>query len=189
MSTRTNTGIKSKGRSRHAPSLAGMDMGDASLIAINEMCQKGIIDYYAFNAGKIWERQEVEHLLREVSKRAREILENRHTQHFLNTPHGKQIKESWYNVPLREVIYALSTAHPNCLRVFRVFHGKTMEWIGDNSHRKDSKESGSIDLSQGNQPRTTCNITGYMGSSVNVIAPPNISNGKRSQGQVICNIP
>ena len=54
MSTRTNTGIKSKGRSRHAPSLAGMDMGDASLIAINERCQQGVIDYYAFNAGKIW---------------------------------------------------------------------------------------------------------------------------------------
>ena len=64
-----------------------------------------------------------------------------------------------------------------------------MEWIGDNSHRKESKESGSIGLSQGNQPRITCNITGYMVSSVNVIVPPDISNGKRSQGQVICSIP
>lgn len=194
----SNNGNQSQQRHRRPPSDAGVSMGEASLFAIDEMCRSGMIPYVNFNAGKIWNRKEVESMLTDVSHRARQILECRHTGHFFKTPYGKQLRESWYNVPLREVIYALSTAHPNCLRAFRVFHGKTMEWVGDNSHRQNEDVKDSSDSTRFDQDIPSWSILGTEVHQVpkcrdmttqESIVPPDISKGGRSQADVLNSIP
>jgi hypothetical protein len=148
----SRSSITNKRRSRAPPSRAGVEMADATLIAIREAqhasqqtFEDSDIDGHPYNghwmrsdctdAGRTYTRRETENLLIRFSGRARELLMARHTSEFLKSQFGIDAMASWGNVPLREVMYALSTAHPNCLRAFRVFNGKTIEWVGDDSHR------------------------------------------------------
>lgn len=130
---------------RNPPSNAGVMMADATLYAIMEAQHDGRLSPDSTNAGKQYTREETNQLIIAFAPRARGILISQHTANFFNTPHGKQMHDSWFNVPLREVVYALSTAHHNCLRAFRVFKGTVVEWVGDDSHRnpetKETKET------------------------------------------------
>ena len=137
-----NTSGAQQRRHRNPPSFAAVCLADTTLIAISELQAQGLLDPVATKAGMQFSRKDTEQLIMSVGHRAREILMTRHTPHFLNTPYGKQLVEAWMNVPLREVVYALSTAHFNCLRAFRVFFGKTVEWVGDDSHRATPEDAG-----------------------------------------------
>ena len=137
-----NSNSKAKNsRSRNPPSNAGVMMADATLYAIMEAQHEGRLSPNSTAAGMQYSRSDTNQLIASFGPRARDILESQHTANFFNTPHGKQMYESWFNVPLREVVYALSTAHHNCLRAFRVFKGTVVEWVGDDSHRNpETKE-------------------------------------------------
>ena len=140
MSSPQNTPTRQPRRRRNPPSRAGVEMADATLIAIREAQILGNLDPRSTDGGRQFLRTETEQLLRNFGPRAREILVARHTPEFGMSAFGRRAIESWSNVPLREVMYAMSTAHPDCLRLFRVFKGRTVEWVGDDSHRAEPKD-------------------------------------------------
>ena len=142
MSSLQNTPTRQPRRRRNPPSRAGVEMADATLIAIREAQILGNLDPHSTDGGRQFLRTETEQLLRNFGPRAREILVARHTPEFGMSAFGRRAIESWSNVPLREVMYAMSTAHPDCLRLFRVFKGRTVEWVGDDSHRAEPKDRG-----------------------------------------------
>ena len=133
---------------RNPPNTAAIDMGDATLTAMREALTIGQITTNSsnimkklFNDGHQFERHEVELMFSNLHGRALQILVTRMSPEMYTSTYGQMLVQSWQSVALREVIYALSTAHPMCLRVFRVFKGK-VEWIGDDSHRATPKDTG-----------------------------------------------
>lgn len=132
---------------RNPPNTAAIDMGDATLTAMREAMTIGQITTNSsdimkklFNDGHQFERHEVELMFSNLHGRALQILVTRMSPEMYTSTYGQMLVQSWQSVALREVIYALSTAHPMCLRVFRVFKGK-VEWIGDDSHRATPKDT------------------------------------------------
>ena len=127
--------------SRTSPTLCAIDVADASLIAVRELVIAGDLKTnstdltkHIYEAGSQFSRKSTESLLNSVRQRALQILTYRFSPEFW-ARFGENLHKGWANVTLREVIYALSTAHPQCLRAFRVFKGHTIEWVGDDSHR------------------------------------------------------
>jgi hypothetical protein len=156
---------------RNPPSNAGVMMADATLYAIMEAQHDGRLSPDSTNAGKQYTREETNQLIIAFAPRARGILISQHTANFFNTPHGKQMHDSWFNVPLREVVYALSTAHHNCLRAFRVFKGTVVEWVGDDSHRNpETKETKEIKETKDDSKTSTMDTV--------PIVPPDIRTGQ-----------
>ena len=132
---------------RNPPNTAAIDMGDATLTAMREAMTIGQLATNSsdimkklFNDGNQYERHEVELRFSNLHGRALQILVTRMSPEMYTSTYGQMLVQSWQSVALREVIYALSTAHPMCLRVFRVFKGK-VEWIGDDSHRATPKDT------------------------------------------------
>jgi hypothetical protein len=76
-------------------------------------------------------------------------------------------------------VYAMSTAHPNCLRAFRVFKQGIVEWVGDDSHRVKQDAGDSTNTSDNDESQDT---------NVSPVAPPNISNGQKTKGEPIDNV-
>lgn len=152
MSSAQNTHSPQNRRRRNPPSRAGIEMADATLIAIRESQILGNLDPRSTDGGRQFLRSETEQLLRNFGPRAREILAARHTPEFGMSAFGRRAIESWANVPLREVMYAMSTAHPDCLRLFRVFRGRLVEWVGDDSHRAEPKAPDEAAI----EPSTDC---------------------------------
>jgi hypothetical protein len=169
----------SRNRRPSPPSLAGIHMADATLIALREAVSMGQLDPTGMNAGKQYSRKNTNNLVTNYGHRAREILMMRHTPEFLKSRYGRQMFESWQNVPLREVVYAMSTAHPNCLRAFRVFKQGIVEWVGDDSHRVKQDAGDSTNTSDNDESQDT---------NVSPVAPPNISNGQKTKGEPIDNV-
>ena len=130
------------------PNPAAIDMGDATLLAMRNAVTTGHLATNSSNImqklfidGHQFERHELELIFMNLHEHALQILINRMSPEMFKSTYGQMRVQTWRNVALREVIYALSTAHPMCLRVFRVFKGK-VEWIGDDSHRATPKDTG-----------------------------------------------
>ena len=151
---------------RSPPTSSSIDIADASLTAIRELVIAGDLksnstdlSKHIFLAGSKFSRTETENLLHSVRQRALDILTYRFSPEFW-ARFGENLHNSWAKVTLREVIYALSTAHPQCLRAFRVFKGHTIEWVGDDSHRPkpDSATNGKQDEppADGSRDRFRC---------------------------------
>ena len=136
---------------RNPPVPAAIDLGDATLLAIREAMTLGTITTHSpdimkqlYNDGHQFERHEIELIFSNLHGRALQILINRMSPETFRSTYGQMMVQTWQAVALREVIYALSTAHPMCLRVFRVFKGK-VEWIGDDSHRATKEDTKTTD--------------------------------------------
>jgi hypothetical protein len=177
MSTSTHTHTRK--RRPNPPSLAGVHMADATLMALREAVSMGHMDPNGMTAGAQHSRRDTNNLVTNYGPRAREILMLRHTPEFLQSRYGRQMYESWQNVPLREVVYAMSTAHPNCLRVFRVFKQGIVEWVGDDSHRMKPDTDDSTNTTDNNESHDT---------NVSPVVQQDISNGKQSQGEHLATI-
>jgi hypothetical protein len=169
----------SRNRRPNPPSLAGIHMADATLMAFREAVSMGQLDSNGMNAGKQYSRRNTNNLVANYGPRAREILMMRHTPEFLKSRYGRQMFESWQNVPLREVVYAMSTAHPNCLRAFRVFKQGIVEWVGDDSHRMKQDVDVSTNTTGNDESQDT---------NVSPVAPSDIGNGQQIKGEPIDNV-
>ena len=146
--SRQNQHQNQRRHQRNPPNSAAIDMGDATLLAMRNAMTTGHLATNSpdimkklYNDGSQFERHEVELIFMNLHGHALQILINRMSPEMFKSTYGQMLVKSWQNVALREVIYALSTAHPMCLRVFRVFKGK-VEWIGDDSHRATPKDTG-----------------------------------------------
>lgn len=95
---------------------------------------------HLFSDGHVMTRSLFETILRDVHSRAIDILINRYS-HERWARFGPLMMKGWSSVQIREVIYALSTAHNSCLHTFRVIKGHTIEWVGNNTHRMPSADS------------------------------------------------
>jgi len=133
---------------RNPPVPAAIDIGDATLLAMREAMTLGTITTNSsdimkqlYNDGTQFERHEIELLFSNLHGRAIQILISRMSPETFKSTYGQMMLQTWQTVALREVIYALSTAHPMCLRVFRVFKGK-VEWVGEDSHRATKEDKG-----------------------------------------------
>ena len=133
---------------RSPPVPAAIDIGDATLLAMREAMTLGTITTNSsdimkqlYNDGTQFERHEIELLFSNLHGRAIQILISRMSPETFKSTYGQMMLQTWQTVALREVIYALSTAHPMCLRVFRVFKGK-VEWVGEDSHRATKEDKG-----------------------------------------------
>ena len=128
------------------PIPAAIDVADASITILRHYIITGHIktdskDYMKklFADGHQIPRHEMEQMLINIHREVITLLTNRLSTEMINSPYGKSLYNSWMSVSAREVIYALSTAHPMCLQVFRVFKG-IVEWKGDDSHRPHIKK-------------------------------------------------
>ena len=136
---------------RNPPNTSAIDMGDATLRAMRNAVTTGHLATNSSNImqklfidGHQFERHEIELIFSNLHGRALQILINRMSPETFRSTYGQMMVQTWQAVALREVIYALSTAHPMCLRVFRVFKGK-VEWIGDDSHRATKEDTKTTD--------------------------------------------
>jgi hypothetical protein len=136
---------------RNPPVPAAIDIGDATLLAIREAMTYGHLATNSsdimkrlYNDGHQFERHEIELIFSNLHGRALQILINRMSPEMFKSTYGQMMLQTWQTVDLREVIYALSTAHPMCLRVFRVFKGK-VEWVGEDSHRATKEDAKTTD--------------------------------------------
>ena len=133
---------------RTPPNPAAIDLADATLLAIREAMTLGTITTNSadimkqlYADGHQFDRHEIELIFSNVRGRAIQVLVNRMSPELFKSTYGQTMLNYWQSVSLREVIYALSTAHPMCLRVFRVFKGK-VEWVGEDSHRSTPEDKG-----------------------------------------------
>jgi len=135
-------------RQRNPPNPAAIELANATLLAVREAMTMGAIATLSkdimmqlYPDGHQFERHEIELMFSNLHGRAIQILINWMSPELFKSAYGQTTISTWQNVSLREVIYALSTAHPMCLRVFRVFKGK-VEWVGEDSHRATKEDKG-----------------------------------------------